>query len=57
MLDKDVLLDVSTSGKLTMLVSPNLDSNYIAASVNNVDIHVMNKQSLIRQSDKLLEIK
>lgn len=56
-LDKDVLLDVSTSGKLTMLVSPNLDSNYIAASVNNVDIHVMNKQSLIRQSDKLLEIK
>lgn len=56
MLDKDVLLDVSTSGKLTMLVSPNLDSNYIAASVNNVDIHVMNKQSLIRQSDKLLEI-
>ena len=55
-LDKDVLLDVSTSGKLTMLVSPNLDSNYIAASVNNVDIHVMNKQSLIRQSDKLLEI-
>jgi len=56
-LDKDVLLDVSPSGKLTMLISPNLDSNYIAASATNLDIHIMNKQSLIRQSDKLLEIK
>jgi hypothetical protein len=55
-LDKDVLLDVSTSGKLTMLISPNLDSNYIAAASTNLDIHIMNKQSLIRQSDKLLEI-
>lgn len=55
-LDKDILLDVSTEGKLTMLISPNLDSNYIAASLNNLDIHIMNKQSLIRQSDKLLEL-
>ncbi|NBP58834.1 hypothetical protein EBU71_20275, partial [bacterium] len=55
-LDKDILLDVSTEGKLTMLISPNLDSNYIAASANNLDIHIMNKQSLIRQSDKLLEL-
>jgi hypothetical protein len=56
-LDKDVLVDVSPSGKLTMLISPNLDSNYIAAGATNLDIHIMNKQSLIRQSDKLLEIK
>ena len=56
-LDKDVLLDVSASGKLTMLISPNLDSNYIAAAATNLDIHIMNKQSLIRQADKLLEIK
>jgi hypothetical protein len=55
-LDKDVLLDVSTSGKLTMLISTNLDSNYIAAAATNLDIHIMNKQSLIRQADKLLEI-
>lgn len=55
-LDKDVLLDVATTGKLTILISPNLDSNYIAAAVDNLDIHVMNKQSLIRQADKLLEI-
>jgi hypothetical protein len=56
-LDKDVLLDVSTSGKLTMLISTNLDSNYIAAAATDLDIHIMNKQSLIRQADKLLEIK
>lgn len=55
-LDKDILLDVSPEGKLMMLISPNLDSNYIAASLNNLDIHIMNKQSLIRQSDKLLEL-
>ncbi len=52
--DRDLLLSVDNE-KLTVLVSPKLDSNYCAATVHNIDLHVMNKQSLTRNSAKLLE--
>jgi hypothetical protein len=53
-LDKDILQDVSDNGKLTFLVTPMSDKNYCAAAVKNLDIHIMNKQSIIRHSEKLM---
>jgi hypothetical protein len=54
LLDKDVLYSVDK--KLTLLVSPKLDSNFCAAVIDGIDIHVMNKQSIIRNKDALLEL-
>lgn len=55
-LDKDILHSVDTNGKLTFLVSHMLDNNFCAASTNGIDVHVMNKQSLVRNADQLLEL-
>jgi hypothetical protein len=54
LLDRDVLYSVNK--KLTVLVSPKLDSNFCAAATYGIDIHVMNKQSIIRNKDALLEL-
>ena len=54
LLDKDILYSVDK--KLTLLVSPKLDSNFCAAAIDGMDIHVMNKQSIIRNKDALLEL-
>jgi len=55
-LDKDVLQSVDATGKLIILASPHSDNNYYAAAVRGLDIHVMNKQSIIRHSEKLMEL-
>lgn len=54
LVDKDILYSVDNN--LRVLVSPNADSNFCAAAVSNIDIHVMNKQSIIRNKDALLEL-
>ena len=54
LLDKDIMYSVSN--KLSVLVSPKVDSNFCAAALSNIDIHVMNKQSIIRNKDALLEL-
>lgn len=54
-LDKDILFDVK-SDNLQLLITPRLDSNYCLASVSGVDIHIMNKQSIVRNKDKLLKL-
>jgi hypothetical protein len=54
-IDKDVLIKVDNN-RLTFLVNVNLDNTFCATSVSGVDIHVMNKQSIIRHADKLLEL-
>lgn len=51
--DKDILHSVSEN-KLQFLVSDK--DNFIAASVNNKDVHVMNKFSIIRNYEKLMEL-
>lgn len=53
-LDRDVLFDVSPSGALKFLISPDLNLDFCAASISGLDVHVMNKQSIIRNADKLL---
>jgi len=55
LLDKDVLHEV-IGDRLTVLVSSRLGSDYCAAALSGVDVHVMNKQSIIRNKDKLLEL-
>jgi hypothetical protein len=54
LLDKDVLHSVNK--KLILLVSPKLDSNFCVAAIDGIDIHVMNKQSIIRNKEALLEL-
>ncbi len=54
-IDKDRLIDVDNN-KLTFLINQNRVDDYFAATFCNVDLHVMNKQSIIRNANKLLGI-
>jgi hypothetical protein len=54
-LDRDILYEVNDQ-RLTFLIDHKLDSNYCAASMYGVDIHIMNKQSIIRNQQQLLEL-
>jgi hypothetical protein len=55
-IDKDILHSVDANGKLTFLISSQLSSSYCAAAFKNQDIHIMNKQSVVRHADALLEL-
>jgi len=55
-LDKDILYKVDLDEKLTFLINNDLNSNYCATTIKGLDVHVMNKQSLIRNVDRLLEL-
>ncbi len=55
-LDRDILTDITSEGNLVFLVSPMCDGKFVAASLRGLDIHVMNKQSLMRHADRLLEL-
>lgn len=54
-LDKDILYSVEKN-KLTFLVDISLNQNYCLAAVSGADVHVMNKQSIIRNQTQLLEL-
>ena len=55
-IDKDILCDVNGS-KLTFLVNDShSQEKYLAISIKDRDIHIMNKQSIIRNSKQLLEL-
>lgn len=54
-LDTDVLSHVANDS-LIFLIKAGYNDEYAAASVKKTDIHVMNKQSLIRNKDSLLQI-
>lgn len=53
-IDKDILHSVDKDGKLTFLISHQLTSSYCAAAFKNRDIHIMNKQSVVRHAQALL---
>jgi hypothetical protein len=54
--DKDILHAVDNS-KLTFLIDKPLEcGNFWAATSIGVDVHIMNKQSIIRHKDQLLEL-
>jgi hypothetical protein len=52
--DKDLIAAVHKSG-LTMLIRDTLSSNMILGKFSNRDIHVMNKQAIVRSAADLLE--
>lgn len=54
-IDRDILFDVKDR-KLSFLLTPKMDQNYCAATVKDIDVHVMNKQSIVRNKDKFFEI-
>jgi hypothetical protein len=55
-IDKDMLYDVKDS-KLLFLIADRLDPNkFTACSIKDQDVHIMNKQSIVRNKDKLLEL-
>jgi hypothetical protein len=54
--DRDILYDISENGKLIFLITPTLDKNYCLASVEGLDVHVMNKQSIVRNQEKLMKL-
>jgi hypothetical protein len=57
-IDKDILHSVcEKTGKLTFLISNASADKFYLASVNGVDVHIINKQSIILNSDNLLELK
>lgn len=53
--DRDVLVDVK-DGRLKFLIAQNNTDGYVATSVSNKDVHVMNKFSIMRNYDKLMEL-
>lgn len=54
-LDKDILYSVDENS-LTFLIDYRLTNSYCAASISGVDVHIMNKQSVIRNKQALLEL-
>lgn len=54
-LDKDILHDV-INNKFYFLIDSNLNKNYYAASVRSRDVHIMNKKSIVRNFEKLVEL-
>jgi hypothetical protein len=52
--DKDVLYKVDADGKLTFLLMQ--PAGFIAAAIKDMDIHIMNKQSIVRNATALLEL-
>lgn len=54
-LDKDILLDID-GNRLKFLIDYKLDNNYCLAALVDSDIHIMNKQSIYRHSEKLLKL-
>lgn len=53
-ISKDILLDFSSNG-VKLLINENSQHNYYASLIQNVDIHVMNKQSVVKHFDKIID--
>lgn len=54
--DKDMLLEVDNNQLLFLIDKPLDCGNFWAGTTAGVDVHVINKQSIIRNKDKLLEL-
>jgi hypothetical protein len=56
-IDTDMLVDVNDSGSLKFaLADPKNQGNYFLCATKDQDVHIMNKQSIIRQYDKLRDL-
>jgi hypothetical protein len=56
-IDKDELIDVKSDGRLIFLLNDDLSiEKSFLVSTKDQNVHVMNKQSIVRNKDKLLEL-
>lgn len=55
-IDKDELVEVKEDGQLTFIIDTGMESSHFATTTKDIDIHVMNKQSIIRNARELLEL-
>jgi hypothetical protein len=55
-IDNDILIDVDQHSLKFLIHNDIGDNRYTLCSISNTDIHIMNKQSIIRNKDKFLEI-
>lgn len=53
-IDKDILVEITDKKKLRFLIHQGTE--YVAVSLKNRDVHIMNKQSIIRNSESLLKL-
>lgn len=54
--DKDILVDVKGNSLIFLIDKPQDCGSFWAATTTNTDVHIINKQSIIRHKDKLLEM-
>lgn len=56
-IDTDTLIDVTETGALKFtLADPKNRGNYLLCALKDQDVHIMNKQNIIRQYDKLRDL-
>ena len=56
-IDKDILYKVDFDGRMIFLIDqPDNCGSFWVSTIRDTDVHVMNKQSLIRNKDALLEL-
>jgi len=54
--DKDMLINVNDDKLIFLIDKPHDCGSFWASTTNAVDVHIMNKQSIIRHKDALLEL-
>jgi hypothetical protein len=53
--DKDLIHSIEKDG-IRFLLNPAVENHTTISYIKNTDIHIMNKQSIVRNADKLLEL-
>lgn len=54
--DKDDLVEVCDNNLIFLIRDFDFEDNFFAANLKDQDVHIMNKQSIIRNKDKLLKL-
>jgi hypothetical protein len=54
--DKDDLVEVNESNLIFLIRDFDFEDNFFAVNLKEQDVHVMNKQSIIRNKDKLMKL-
>lgn len=55
-IDRDVMVDIDESGVLLLTVDYSNSESYVPCRIKDLDIHIMNKQSIIRNKEKLMKL-
>lgn len=55
-IDRDLLVDINGENLLFLVMDASKSDNYNLCSIKGTDIHIMNKQSIVRNKEKLLEL-